>query len=55
MGAKVRGNAQSEDVADVYSVARLVLQDSGCLVCNQLISSSRLPIESLTDVERREI
>lgn len=55
MGAKVRGNAHSGDVTDVYSVTRLVLPDSGCLVCNQLISSSRLQIESLTDEERRKI
>lgn len=40
-------------LSDVYSVARLVTPESGCLQCNRLINADKLQDEAISDEERR--
>lgn len=47
VGSKVLIDKASGDVLDVYSVARPVTPDSGCLWCNGLIDRKKLQEESL--------
>jgi len=54
VGAKVTVDKATGDILDVFSVYRPVLPDSGCLLCNGLISPSKLQDEALSDAERRE-
>jgi molybdopterin/thiamine biosynthesis adenylyltransferase len=56
IGAKVISDADSGDITDVFSVARLVLPypQGGCLLCNQLIDPAKLQDEALSAEERRE-
>jgi ThiF family len=56
IGAKVTSDADTGDVTDVFSVARLVLPYpmGGCLLCNQLIDSAKLQEEALSPDERRQ-
>lgn len=52
IGTKVRHDENTGEVIDVYSVARPVTPDSGCLLCNELISSSKLQVEAANPEER---
>jgi len=52
VGAKVRASAGAGELIDVYSVARTVTPDSGCLWCNGLISAEGLQREAATPRER---
>lgn len=53
VGAKVVSDKATGAVRDVYSVARLVTPESGCLWCNGLINPAKLQEESISDAERR--
>lgn len=53
MGAKVQVDKENGGVIDVYSTARPVTPDSGCLWCNGLIPPSRLQEEAQGAEERR--
>jgi molybdopterin/thiamine biosynthesis adenylyltransferase len=50
-GAKVRASVGSGELMDVYSIARTVTPDSGCLWCNGLISPEGLQREAATTDE----
>lgn len=52
VGAKVRANAQTGSILDIYAVERPVTPDVGCLWCNELIPPRRLQEEAATRVER---
>jgi hypothetical protein len=54
VGAKVRVDPKSGEVLDTYSVVRPVTSESGCLLCNRLISSAKLQDESVSEKERRQ-
>lgn len=47
MGSKIVSDKNRGQLLDVYSVVRPVTPDSGCLVCNGLISPTRLQEEAL--------
>lgn len=53
LGAKVPVDTQTGDVGRVYSVARPVGPDSGCLWCNGLVLPDRLAEEALTPEQLR--
>ena len=53
IGAKVRVDAKSGDIIDVYSITRPVTPDSGCLMCNGLINAAKLQEEAEDDTQRR--
>lgn len=53
VGAKVPVDRVSGSVGQVYSVARPVTPESGCLWCNGLIPPARLQEEAATETERR--
>lgn len=53
VGAKVLVDKATGDILDVFSVFRPVTPDSGCLWCNEVISSAKLQEEALTKEERR--
>ena len=53
IGAKAAADKDGT-LSSVFSVARRVLPDSGCLWCNGLIPPHRLQAESLSDEERRQ-
>lgn len=52
IGSKVRHHHETGEVVEVYSIVRPVTPDSGCLICNGLISPSRLQLEAVSDEER---
>lgn len=52
IGTRVMSDGNGQ-VLDVYSVTRPVTPESGCLWCNELISSAKLQNEALSDKERR--
>lgn len=47
LGVKVAVNQVTGEVGDIFTVARRVLPDSGCLWCNGLIDPTQLQLESL--------
>jgi hypothetical protein len=53
VGAKVVTDRSTGAVLDVYSVVRPVMPGAGCLMCNELISASKLQEEAL-DAATRE-
>jgi hypothetical protein len=53
LGAKVPVDEKSGEVGRVFSVARPIMPGQTCLVCNGLISASKLQEEALTPEERR--
>lgn len=53
IGAKVQADPGTGTVDDVFAVTRLVLPNSGCLLCNRAISSAQLQREALSEGERR--
>jgi len=53
VGAKVQVNPATGKVVGVHSIIRTVYPGSGCLWCNQVISSTRLSEESATPAQRR--
>jgi molybdopterin/thiamine biosynthesis adenylyltransferase len=53
LGSKVPVDKASGRVGQVFSVARPVTPDLGCLWCNGVISASRLQNEAVTSAERR--
>jgi tRNA A37 threonylcarbamoyladenosine dehydratase len=53
IGAKVKADPATGAVQDVFSVTRLVLPNSGCLLCNGAISSAQLQHEALCENERQ--
>lgn len=53
VGAKVRVDAATGDIIDVFTVNRPVMPDYGCLWCNQLISPALLQEEAQSEEERR--
>lgn len=53
VGSKVPVDAATGNVGEVYTVARPVTPDSGCLWCNGLIPPARLQEESATTAERQ--
>ena len=53
VGAKVRVDAATGTLLDVFAVNRPVTPDCGCLWCNQLISRSQLQEEAKSEQERR--
>lgn len=53
IGAKVRVNEESGAVIDVYTAARPVSPDSGCLSCNGLIPADKLQEQAIQPEERR--
>jgi hypothetical protein len=53
VGAKVRVDPTSGEVLDAYSVVRPVTPDSGCLLCNRLISAAKLQDEGVSGAERK--
>ena len=53
MGAKIVPDRATGEILDVFSVARPVTPDRGCLWCNQLISPAGLQREAATAGERR--
>lgn len=52
MGTKIRHDKSSGEVIDAYSVVRPVNPDSGCLLCNELISPALLQKETASPEER---
>ena len=54
VGAKVRIDAISGNVLDVFSVTRPITSESGCLWCNGLINPAKLQEEGQSEAERRE-
>ena len=53
IGAKVQADPGTGTVHDVFAVTRLVLPNSGCLLCNRAISGAQLQREALSEGERR--
>lgn len=53
MGAKVTVDQETGQIDDVFSVVRSINPDSGCLWCNELISSALLQDEAFTEEQRR--
>lgn len=53
VGAKVQVDRNTGEVNDVFSVVRPVTPESGCLLCNGLISAAKLQEESISEQERR--
>jgi molybdopterin/thiamine biosynthesis adenylyltransferase len=53
VGAKVQVDRDTGEVSDVFSVVRPVTPESGCLLCNGLISAAKLQEESISEQERR--
>jgi ThiF family len=51
VGAKVQVDKQTGNIVTVYSVARPVTPDAGCLWCNGLIPPARLQEEATTESE----
>lgn len=49
VGAKATANRETGELTSVFSVARRVIPDAGCLWCNGLIPPGRLQEESLSD------
>ena len=55
-GVQIGARVVSDDagtLSDVYSVARLVTPESGCLQCNRLINAGKLQDEAISNDERR--
>ncbi len=53
IGAKVQADPGTGALHDVFAVTRLVLPNSGCLLCNGAISSAQLQREALSEGERQ--
>lgn len=53
VGAKVQVDKGTGEVTDVFSVVRPVTPESGCLLCNGLISAAKLQEESISEQERK--
>lgn len=53
IGAKVRTDPTSGNVTDVHSIVRPVLPGRGCLMCNAVISRSRITEEAADPAQRR--
>jgi hypothetical protein len=53
VGAKVPVDQKTGAVQDVFSVARSVTSESGCLLCNGLINAAKLQLESISDADRK--
>jgi molybdopterin/thiamine biosynthesis adenylyltransferase len=53
VGAKVRVSKETGEIIDVYSVARPINSESGCLWCNGLINPAKLQLEGMPEHERR--
>lgn len=53
VGAKVQVDRNTGEITDVFSVVRPVTPESGCLLCNRLISAAKLQEESISEEERR--
>jgi molybdopterin/thiamine biosynthesis adenylyltransferase len=53
VGAKVQADRDTGEITDVFSVVRPVTPESGCLLCNGLISAAKLQEESISERERR--
>jgi hypothetical protein len=53
VGAKVRVDADTGQVLDVYSVVRPVTSENGCLWCSRLINSAKLQQESISEADRK--
>ena len=53
VGAKVQVDRNTGEITDVFSVVRPVTPESGCLLCNGLISAAKLQEESISEQERR--
>jgi molybdopterin/thiamine biosynthesis adenylyltransferase len=54
VGAKIQVDRASGGVLDAYSVVRPVTSESGCLLCNNLISGSKLQEESISESDRKQ-
>lgn len=54
VGAKVRVDKLTGALLDVFSIARPVLPDSGCLWCNGLITPEGLQREAVSERERQQ-
>jgi hypothetical protein len=52
VGAKVTADSSTGEIASVHAVSRPVNPDGGCLLCNELISASKLQEEGQTERER---
>src|SRR5262249_2350865 len=50
---KVQVDRNTGEITDVFSVIRPVTPESGCLLCNGLISPAKLQEESISEQERR--
>lgn len=53
VGAKVQVDRNTGEITDVFSVVRPVMPETGCLLCNGLISAAKLQEESISEQERR--
>jgi molybdopterin/thiamine biosynthesis adenylyltransferase len=53
IGSKVQIDRASGDIEDVFSVVRPVTPESGCLLCNRLINSTKLQEESISPEDRK--
>jgi hypothetical protein len=53
IGSKVTLDESTREVKAVFSVVRYVSPETGCLICNGLISPDRLAEEALSGAERR--
>lgn len=52
VGAKVQVDRSTGEITDIFSVVRPVTPESGCLMCNGLISAAKLQEESISEQER---
>jgi len=53
IGSKVSADTTTGHIESVHSIVRPVTPEDGCLLCNQLINSSKLQEEGQTAQERR--